>query len=77
MTPGFQVFGNLRKVLLFVSLCLTLVSIALRAMPAAALSSDMGNLHGFPWAYGSHLATWEDFVWIDRMDGQIDRKIDR
>lgn len=51
---GCQVFGNLRKILLFVSLCLTLVSIALRAMPAAALSSDMGNLHGFPWAYGSY-----------------------
>ena len=70
VTCIFQVFGNLRKVLLFVSLCLTLVSIALRAMPAAALSSDMGNLHGFPWAYGSHLATWEDFVYAD---GWIDR----
>jgi len=63
-SQGCRAFGNLRKLFMAMSLCLTLVSICLRAMPAAALSSDMGNLHGFPWAYGSY-----ECIQNDRCEG--------
>eukprot|EP00439_Symbiodinium_sp_Y106_P080487 s8_g19.t1 len=51
---GCRVFGNLRKLAMFLSLCLTCVSMLLRAMPAAALSSNQGNLNDFPWASGTY-----------------------
>ena len=61
---GCRVFGNLRKLLMFLSLCLTCVSMLLRAMPAAALSSNQGNLNDFPWASGKYTC-----IKTDRCEG--------
>ncbi|CAJ1338816.1 unnamed protein product [Effrenium voratum] len=57
---GCVLFGTLRKPILMLSLCLTMVSMLLRAMPAAALSSDTGNLNAWPWAYGRYVCIQKD-----------------
>ena len=51
---GCQLCGNFRKLLLLVSLFLSTIGVFLRALPAAALSTDRGNLHAYPWAYGDY-----------------------
>lgn len=51
---GCQICGNFRKLLLMVSLFLSTIGVLLRALPAAALSTDRGNLHSYPWAYGDY-----------------------
>lgn len=51
---GCQICGNFRKLLLMVSLSLSMIGVLLRALPAAALSTDRGNLHSYPWAYGDY-----------------------
>ncbi|CAK9055443.1 unnamed protein product [Durusdinium trenchii] len=57
---GFGIFGNFRKLLLFVSLTLSTVSALLRGLPAAALSTDRGTLSQWPWAYGDYICLQQD-----------------
>mmetsp|Transcript_27737 Transcript_27737/g.64459 ORF Transcript_27737/g.64459 Transcript_27737/m.64459 type:complete len:453 (+) Transcript_27737:52-1410(+) len=51
---GFAVFGNFRRLLLLISLVLSVLGSLLRALPAAALSTDRGTLHQWPWAHGQY-----------------------
>ncbi|CAJ1355570.1 unnamed protein product [Effrenium voratum] len=57
---GFELFGHFRKLLLLLSLGLSLIGACLRALPAAALSSDRGTLHEWPWALGRYTCLQTD-----------------
>ncbi|CAE7581088.1 unnamed protein product [Symbiodinium sp. CCMP2592] len=57
---GMAVFGNFRKLFLLISLMLSVIGVLLRGLPAAALSTERGNLHQWPWAHGRYTCLQSD-----------------
>ncbi|CAE7877966.1 unnamed protein product [Symbiodinium sp. KB8] len=57
---GMAVFGNFRKLFLLISLVLSMIGVLLRGLPAAALSTERGNLHQWPWAHGRYSCLQSD-----------------